>query len=550
MRAMISITITNKIENQQLTHLGGPLEIGRGSKRGGPPRIALQDGFVSRDHVKIEELSQNKLAVENLSQRSTVAVDQLTLLLPGQRCESPMPVRIGIGESVIEVDGIRPDDSGEHFLTVSAPMYDDATMVLPSLLSLGKAPNTEQIVGWLEPVVALLRAADEKELYRQTAQVLVERIGLDTGAVLLRNGNIWRTVAYTARDQNINQRTLSHALLRKVVTEKRTFYLPVAAVGATQSLMGVQSLVGSPIFDEKHNVIGAVTGSRSVKSLKNEIGALEAQVVQLLATAVGVGRGRFDRNAEASRLRVAVDAAEQANRTKSQFLAMVSHELRTPLTTIIGYSEMLLDQSQMDQLPQYGDDLSQIHTAAKHLLVLINDILDLSKIEAGKIDIARESYEQAEIIVGVVSSVEPQASTHHNTLQSDCPATLGPAVGDPIRFRQCVLNLMANACKFTSKGQVKLKADRVQNEGVDWLRVVVEDTGIGMTAEQMERLFQPFTQVDSSAGRKQGGTGLGLAISQKLAKAMGGRITVESEPDRGSRFTLMIRAILPKITEG
>src|SRR5262249_5338386 len=154
--------------------------------------------------------------------------------------------------------------------------------------------------------------------------------------------------------------------------------------------------------------------------------------------------------------------------------------------------------------------------AGQHLLTLINDILDLSKIEAGKLEVAKEPYVPASVIQDLMLSVEPLARKNNNRLELDCPANLGNGGGDPTRIRQCVLNLVGNACKSTTNGVVKVVARRVANHTGDLLQVSVTDTGIGMTPEQVGRLFQPFTQVDSSAGRKFGGTGLGLAISQKL----------------------------------
>ncbi len=543
---MISITLSNKLENQHLAHPVGPVEVGRGPMRGGVARMMVLDGFVSRDHLKVEELPDGTLRVENLSGRAPVAVDNHSLLTPGQVCDCPMPVRLGVGETVLDVELVRQEEPSDLFLTVAAPVQEANPANAQSLLALGAAPQVEQLVGWLEPVISLHRAKDANELYTQTARALVDRIGLDTGAVLVCDGTVWKTVAFACKDSRTSGRPISHGLLQRVVREKRTFYLPASAIGQGESLVGVQSVVASPVFNDKQEVIGAVSGTRSVSSKKREIGPLEAQVIQLLASAVSVSRSRFDQDAEANRLRVAKEAAEQADRTKSQFLAMVSHELRTPLTTIIGYSEMLIEQAASDNLPQYTDDLNQVHTAAHHLLTLINDILDFSKIEAGKIELAREAFEPAPLIRDLLASLEPLSKKNRNKLVLNCPADLGPALGDPTRVRQCVLNLIGNACKFTSDGTVTVTASRFTEDGQECLRVAVADTGIGMTPQQMERLFQPFTQVDSTAGRKHGGTGLGLAISQKLAQVMGGRILVESQFGKGSEFTLVVKATQPK----
>jgi signal transduction histidine kinase len=205
---------------------------------------------------------------------------------------------------------------------------------------------------------------------------------------------------------------------------------------------------------------------------------------------------------------------------------------------------MLLEQAESDKLENYAADLKQVHTAGQHLLTLINDILDLSKIEAGKLEVAKEAFAPASLINDLMLSVEPLAKKNNNRLELDCPADLGSGLGDPTRIRQCVLNLIGNACKFTKDGTVKVVARRLTDAAGDQLQVSVSDSGIGMTPEQVARLFQPFTQVDSSAGRKYGGTGLGLAISQKLCAAMGGQITVASEAGKGSTFTMTIKATL------
>jgi signal transduction histidine kinase len=408
-----------------------------------------------------------------------------------------------------------------------------------------EAATPEEVVGWLETVVDVQKASEREQFYKKAAESLVERIGLDSGMVLMREGDAWRLTAHVTRpDAPQGGRAFSHAVLNQALAEKRTFYTGPAGPGAGESLVGVQGVVVSPIFDTSETIVGVVYGSRMQRMKGREIGPLEAQVVQLIATAVGAGLQRLERDEEANRLRVAKEAAEEADRTKSGFLAMVSHELRTPLTTIIGYSEMLLEQATADNLTQYTADLTHVNAAGQHLLALINDILDFSKIEAGKLEIARDAYAPASLIRDLMVSVDPLAKKNNNRLELDCPADLGRGVGDPTRIRQCVLNLVGNACKFTREGVVKVTARRETESGVDVIRVAVADTGIGMTPDQVERLFQAFSQVDSSIGRKYGGTGLGLAISQKLCRAMGGQITVQSTPGVGSTFTMTLKAVL------
>ncbi|HUR59741.1 MAG TPA: response regulator, partial [Opitutaceae bacterium] len=238
----------------------------------------------------------------------------------------------------------------------------------------------------------------------------------------------------------------------------------------------------------------------------------------------------------------AKDAAEQANRTKSQFLANMSHELRTPMNAIIGYSEML--QEEAEDLGQQGfiPDLQRIHGAGKHLLGLINDILDLSKVEAGKMTLFLEEFDVGKLVEEVVSTVQPIIARNGNKLEVNCPADIGLMKADATKVRQTLFNLLSNASKFTEKGTIRVTVRRslsVKLQG-NTMNFVVSDTGIGMTPEQLGRLFAAFQQADASTTRKYGGTGLGLVISRKFCRLMGGDITVTSEPGKGSAFVVML----------
>jgi PAS domain S-box-containing protein len=241
-------------------------------------------------------------------------------------------------------------------------------------------------------------------------------------------------------------------------------------------------------------------------------------------------------------LREAKDAAETASRSKSTFLANMSHELRTPLNAIIGYSEMLLEEAGESDQDRLGPDLQKVHAAGKHLLGLINDILDLSKIEAGKMDLFLETFEVPEMVRGVVDTVRVLVETNQNTLVVSCPEGLGTMHSDLTKVRQSLLNLLSNACKFTSRGTITLEAAREPVDARDGVILRVRDTGVGMTHEQVLNLFQPFTQADASTTRKYGGTGLGLTITRRFCQMMGGDISVESEPGRGTTFTIRLPA--------
>jgi adenylate cyclase len=242
------------------------------------------------------------------------------------------------------------------------------------------------------------------------------------------------------------------------------------------------------------------------------------------------------------KLKVARDAADQANQTKSNFLANMSHELRTPLNAIIGVTEMLQDDARDLKRNDEIEPLNRVTGAARHLLALINDILDLSKIEAGRMELNLETFSVAPLIDEVVKTFEMLAAKNANRIVVECDPATKSIHADQMRVRQALLNLVSNANKFTERGTVTIRARRREIDGREWIEIAVADTGIGMTPAQMEKLFQEFSQADSSTTRKYGGTGLGLAISQRFCQMMGGDISVQSEPGRGSTFTIRLPA--------
>ncbi len=242
-------------------------------------------------------------------------------------------------------------------------------------------------------------------------------------------------------------------------------------------------------------------------------------------------------------LRAAKVAAEVASRAKSTFLANMSHELRTPLNAIIGYSEMLGEEAEDRGLRDLMPDLDRIHSAGKHLLGLINDVLDLSKIEAGRMELYLEAFDLASMVRDAIATVDPMAEKAHNRIRLDLDSDLGAMHADQTKVRQAILNLLSNAIKFTERGTITVRARREGPQGgPDWITLEVADDGIGMSAEEQGRLFRPFVQADASTTRKYGGTGLGLTITRRFCQLMGGDIAVRSEPGLGSTFTIRLPA--------
>ncbi|MBK7471104.1 MAG: response regulator [Betaproteobacteria bacterium] len=298
---------------------------------------------------------------------------------------------------------------------------------------------------------------------------------------------------------------------------------------------GVRAVLAVPLLREER-VIGALVIRRKVT------GEFSPSVVTLLQalssqSVLAIQNARLFREIEEKGKQL-----EVASQLKSQFLANMSHELRTPLNAIIGVTEMLHEDAVDLKLDDQLEPLERVLRAAKHLLALINDILDLSKIEAGKIDIHIESFAIAPLVTDVVQTIATMATKNDNKVVVACPAEIGTMNADQTRIRQALLNLASNANKFTEHGTVTISAGRAIEAGREWVTMAVADTGIGLTPAQMGKLFQDFVQADASITRKYGGTGLGLAISRRFCQMMGGDITVASEPGRGSTFTIRVPA--------
>jgi signal transduction histidine kinase len=309
-----------------------------------------------------------------------------------------------------------------------------------------------------------------------------------------------------------------------------------------QRLGDYRSILGVPMLREGVSIGVVVLARSEVRPFTDK----QIELVQTFAdqAAIAIENVRLFNDIKDKSRQLA-----EASQHKSQFLANMSHELRTPLNAIIGVSEMLREDAEAAK--QDLEPLDRVLGAARHLLALINDILDLSKIEAGRMELHLETFPLVPVIQNVAKTIEPMAKKNGNRLVIDCPTDLGTIHADQTRLRQSLLNLASNGNKFTEKGTVTITARREQENGRGWITFAVADTGIGMTADQMGKLFQEFSQASSATASKYGGTGLGLAISKRFCQMMGGDITVESEPGRGSTFTIRLPRTVDaaKVTE-
>jgi signal transduction histidine kinase len=300
---------------------------------------------------------------------------------------------------------------------------------------------------------------------------------------------------------------------------------------AAQRLGGFRTALGVPMFKE-----GVPIGLLALT--RHEVRPFTKKQIELANTfgdqaAIAIENVRLFEEIQDKSHQLA-----EASQHKSQFLANMSHELRTPLNAIIGVSEMLREDA--EALKQDTEPLDRVLGAGRHLLALINDILDLSKIEAGRMELQLETFALAPLITDVVKTIEPLATKNANQVAVKCDGAIGTLHADQMRLRQALLNLLSNANKFTERGSIAINARQGHEGDRECITIEVTDTGIGMTPEQMGKLFQEFSQASSGTAAKYGGTGLGLAISKRFCQMMGGDITVQSAPGRGSTFTIRL----------
>jgi len=365
--------------------------------------------------------------------------------------------------------------------------------------------------------------------YRSIVEHAIEGIFQTTpdGQYLLANPALAQIYGYGSTDElKGNVKEIARQLY--VDPDRRAEF--VRLMNQNDSVWGFES----PIYRKDGTIIWISENVRVIRDASGEVLYYEGTVEDITA-----------RKRAEEELRRAKEAAEEASRSKSQFLANMSHELRTPLNAIIGYSELMREEAEDLELPSFIRDLTKIESAGKHLLGLINGVLDIAKIEAGKMDLHAETFDVAQMVNEVAATVAPVVEKNGNAFEIAAEPGLGTMHTDLTKVRQSLFNLLGNAGKFTKDGLVRLYVARVTKKGADWILFQVRDTGVGMTPQQTGKVFEPFTQADASTTRKFGGTGLGLAITREFSRMLGGDATVESELGRGSVFTLQVPVELP-----
>ncbi|TRU23628.1 MAG: HAMP domain-containing protein [Microcystis aeruginosa Ma_MB_S_20031200_S102] len=327
---------------------------------------------------------------------------------------------------------------------------------------------------------------------------------------------------------------------------------PILAITqAAENIAAGETGVRAPVLTQDEIGSLAITFNHMTDSLNLSLETLseknrELENTQRELAAVNIGlEKKVKKRTEAleqtiEKAKVARAEAEAANATKSIFLANMSHELRTPLNAIIGYSEMLIEEAEDLEPQEFVPDLEKIQRSGKLLLALINDLLDLSKIEAGKMDLYLETFNVNELIEGIIATVNPLIQKNNNQLILENQTSGLMLYADQAKVRQSILNLLSNAAKFTYEGNICLRIQCYSDANQEWIKFAVQDTGIGLSLEQQDRLFQPFTQADASTTQKYGGTGLGLALSRQFCRLQGGDITVSSELGKGSCFSITL----------
>jgi signal transduction histidine kinase/DNA-binding response OmpR family regulator len=426
---------------------------------------------------------------------------------------------------------VQPGDNILHDLRQSIIGRYEAAEQLFQQLKLTSGPGESDVISNISDFLIIYRGVGVRILDGTSA-------GTMTVSTLMAHYQQLQSYIVELATRSLESAQATQAEMADLVNKIGRYLLigSIVIVGASIMLtLSVGRAISKPITNMSSALTAIAKGDFSVPipglQRKDEIGMM-AHAVAVFAM---VSKDLRDRERS---LLEAREQAESANRTKSAFLASMSHELRTPLNAIIGVTEMLQEDARDLNRADEIEPLDRVVRAARHLLTLINDILDLSKIEAGRMELHIEPFELGPLINDVVKTIESMAAKNNNKVTVNCDPAVGRLRTDQVRVRQAMLNLASNAVKFTENGTVSITALSEQRNGVDWVAIAVADTGIGMTPEQVAKLFQEFSQVDTSSTRRYGGTGLGLAISRRFCQMMGGDIDVKSTSGAGSVFTI------------
>jgi len=464
---------------------------------------------------------------------------------------------------VIGVSRVQPGDFAAGEIAVLQTFADQAVIAVENARLLTelheRTGELQRSVGQLtalgEVGQAVSSSLDLETVLTTIVSRAVELTGVDGGVVFEYDEAAeefeWRAAtgqegALAEARRLVRIRKGEGVLGRTAITHEPVQVPDITREGAYESRLrdtlvesGVRALLAVPMLREGH-LMGSLVVNR------NTPGDFPPETVDLLRTfatqsALAIQNARLFKEIEEKSGQL-----EIASRHKSEFLANMSHELRTPLNAIIGYSEMLQEDAADLGAERFVADLQKIHASGRHLLELINAVLDLSKIEAGKMDLYLETVDIASLVRDIGAVIKPLAEKNTNRLNLEFDETIGTMHADLTKVRQSLFNLLSNACKFTERGTVALAVARERDDAGEWVTFTVSDTGIGMTPEQMARLFEEFSQAEASTARKYGGTGLGLALSRRLCRMMGGDITMASVPGEGSTFTMRLPAAVPE----
>ena len=492
-------------------------------------------------------------------------------------------LKVLLNDSPLSIEEVFLQDDRQHtYISLKFPLYNsEGTAYAVATMSTDVSERKQAELTLEKAKEKLEKEVEERTLFLRKSN---EQLQLELSARFRAAITVRQMTAQVARHARTVDGILGASLDLIFLVNQSGKYTYVSRTAAQAAGMNPREMIGkswqelgwSPkIMERVHqqcDVVFATTmpvkgevivptatwGMRDYEYILSPVCATDGSVEAVVATL----RDITERKDAEEAWQLAKEAAELANRAKSAFLANMSHELRTPLNAIIGYSDMLAEDAQELGEEQTVSDLNKIRNAGKHLLRLIDDILDISKIEADKMELCLESFDVGGLIEEVTITVKPLMEKNRNTLQVNIAEGIGAMHADLMKMQQVLLNLLSNAAKFSSESAIKLNVERVTSEELknkyqptvaqmlildeDFLIFRVSDTGIGMTEEQQQRLFQPFTQADNSTTRKYGGTGLGLTISQRFCQMMGGDIEIESKIDCGSTFTVCLPAALFK----